>query len=210
MYSRDVKYMEKFYFEKPSIDRKNDALKYIKEILDNNKSDTDGTNKLKHYIDNYEGWIDKLENDEKIIPSDESVPSKTFFFIRESDNKIIGMTHIRLTLNKMLKDIGGHIGYSIRPSERQKGYNKIQLYLALVECKKNDLDIIMLDCLKDNKGSSKTIEALGGYLIKEEEKNFHDEKVTIQDYNINVNESIKKYKDVYKPNIAIKGIIRTK
>ena len=197
--------MEKFYLEKPSIERKNDALEYIKEILANNKSDTDGTNKLKHYIDNYEEWIVKIENDEKIVPSEESVPSKTYFFIRESDNKIIGMTHIRLTLNKMLADIGGHIGYNIRPSERQKGYNKIQLYLALIECQKNGLDIIMLDCLKDNLGSSKTIISLGGFLVKEEEKFFHEKQVTIQDYNINVDESLENYKDIYEPYVVIKN-----
>ena len=197
--------MEKFYLEKPSIERKNDALEYIKEILANNKSDTDGTNKLKHYIYNYEEWIMKIENDEKIVPSEESVPSKTYFFIRESDNKIIGMTHIRLTLNKMLADIGGHIGYNIRPSERQKGYNKIQLYLALIECQKNGLDIIMLDCLKDNLGSSKTIISLGGFLVKEEEKSFHEKQVTIQDYNINVDESLENYKDIYEPYVVIKN-----
>lgn len=202
--------MEKFYLERPSIERKNDALEYIKEILDNNKSDTDGTNKLKHYINNYEEWIIKIENDEKIVPSEESVPSKTYFFIRENDNRIIGMTHIRLTLNKILEDIGGHIGYSIRPSERQKGYNKIQLYLALIECQKNSLDIIMLDCLRDNIGSSKTITSLGGFLVKEEEKNFHDETVTIQDYNINIDESIEKYKDIYEPYIAMKEEIKIK
>ncbi len=202
--------MEKFYLEKPSLERKDEALEYIKEILNVNKSDTDGTNKLKHYLDNYDGWLEKIENDEKIIPSEESVPSKTFFLIRENDNKIIGMIHIRLTLNKMLADIGGHIGYSIRPTERRKGYNKINLYLGLIECQKNGLDIIMLDCLKDNIGSSKTIEALGGYLVKEEEKNFHDERVTIQDYNINVNESIEKYKDIYVPNMVIKEEIKTK
>ncbi|MBD9104950.1 GNAT family N-acetyltransferase [bacterium] len=202
--------MEKFYLEKPSLERKDEALEYIKEILNVNKSDTDGTNKLKHYLDNYDGWLEKIENDEKIIPSEESVPSKTFFLIRENDNKIIGMIHIRLTLNKMLADIGGHIGYSIRPTERRKGYNKINLYLGLIECQKNGLDIIMLDCLKDNIGSSKTIEALGGYLVKEEEKNFHDERVTIQDYNINVNESLEKYKDIYVPNMVIKEEIKTK
>lgn len=202
--------MEKFYLEKPSLKRKDEALEYIKEILNVNKSDTDGTNKLKHYLDNYDGWLEKIENDEKIIPSEESVPSKTFFLIRENDKKIIGMIHIRLTLNKMLADIGGHIGYSIRPTERRKGYNKINLYLGLIECQKNGLDIIMLDCLKDNIGSSKTIEALGGYLVKEEEKNFHDERVTIQDYNINVNESIEKYKDIYVPNMVIKEEIKTK
>ena len=197
--------MEKFYLEKPSIERKKDALEYIKEILANNKSDTDGTNKLKHYIDNYEEWITKIENDEKIVPSEESVPSKTYFFIRESDNKIIGMTHIRLTLNKMLADIGGHIGYNIRPSERQKGYNKIQLYLALIECQKNGLDIIMIDCLKDNLGSSKTIISLGGFLVKEEEKSFHEKQVTIQDYNINVDESLENYKDIYEPYVVFKN-----
>lgn len=202
--------MEKFYLEKPSLERKDEALEYIKEILNVNKSDTDGTNKLKHYLDNYEEWLEKIENDEKIIPSEESVPSKTFFLIRENDNKIIGMIHIRLTLNKMLADIGGHIGYSIRPTERRKGYNKINLYLGLIECQKNGLEIIMLDCLKDNIGSSKTIEALGGYLVKEEEKNFHDERVTIQDYNINVNKSIEKYKDIYVPNMVIKEEIKIK
>lgn len=193
--------MERFYLEKPSIVRKNDALEYIKEILDNNKSDTDGTNGLKRYTDNYEEWLSKLEVDEKMIPSEDAVPSKTFFFIRENDNKIIGMTHIRLVLNKKLEDIGGHIGYNIRPSERQKGYNKIQLYLALIECQKNGLDIIMLDCLKENIRSSKTITSLGGFLVKEEEKNLHDEKVIIQDYNINVNESLKKYSNIYMNQI---------
>lgn len=202
--------MEKFYLEKPSIERKYDALEYIKEILDNNKSDTDGTNRLKHYLDNYEGWLEKLETDEKIIPSEESVPSKTYFFIRESDNKIIGMTHIRLTLNEMLAEIGGHIGYSIRPRERQKGYNKIQLYLALIECQKNGLDIVMLDCLSNNIGSSKTILALGGYLVKEEEKKFHNERVIIQDYNINVDESLEKYKYIYEPYILMKEEIKIK
>ena len=196
--------MERFYLEKPTLERKADAIEYIKEILDNNKFDTDGTNKLKYYIDNYEGWLEKLDNDEKIISSEESVPSKTYFFIRETDNKIIGMTHIRLTLNKMLADIGGHIGYSIRPSERQKGYNKIQLYLSLIECQKNGLNIIMLDCLKDNIGSLKTITSLGGFLVKEEVKKIHDEKVTIQDYNINVDESLAKYKNIYEMNISNK------
>ena len=193
--------MEKFYFEKPSIERKEDALRYIHEILDYN-SDTDGTNKLRHYMDNYEEWIIKIKNDEKIIPSEESVPSKTYFFVRESDNKIVGMTHIRLFLNEMLKDLGGHIGYSIVPSERGKGYNKIQLYLALLECKKNNLDIIMLDCLKDNEASLRTIKALGGYLVKEEIKNYHDEKILIQDYNINVEESITRYKNTYEKFIG--------
>ena len=195
--------MEKFYLEKPTLKRKEDALNYINEIL-NNKSDTDGTNKLRHYIDNYEEWINKIESDETIIPSEKSVPSKTFFLIRENDNKIVGMIHIRLVLNEMLKELGGNIGYSIAPSERGKGYNKINLYLALVECKKNNMDIVMLDCVKDNVASWKTIIALGGYLVKEEVKKYQDKDVVIQDYDINVNESLEKYKNTYESYISKK------
>ena len=69
---------------------------------------------------------------------------------------------------------------------------------------KNSLSIIMLDCLKDNFASLKTITSLGGFLVKEEEKIFHDEKVIIQDYNINVDESLEKYKDIYKLYIVVK------
>lgn len=195
--------MEKFYLEKPTLKRKEDALNYINEILSNN-SDTDGTNKLRHYIDNYEEWINKIDSDETIIPSEKSVPSKTFFLIRENDNKIVGMIHIRLVLNEMLKELGGNIGYSIAPSERGKGYNKINLYLALVECKKNNMDIVMLDCVKDNVASWKTITALGGYLVKEEEKEYQGKVVVIQDYDINVNESLEKYKNTYESCISTK------
>ena len=195
--------MEKFYLEKPTLKRKEDALNYINEILSNN-SDTDGTNKLRHYIDNYEEWINKIDSDETIIPSEKSVPSKTFFLIRENDNKIVGMIHIRLALNEMLKELGGNIGYSIAPSERGKGYNKINLYLALVECKKNNMDIVMLDCVKDNVASWKTITALGGYLVKEEEKEYQGKRVVIQDYDINVNESLEKYKNTYESCISTK------
>lgn len=59
------------------------------------------------------------------------VPNKTFFLIRCEDNKIVGMINIRLELNEKLKNSGGHIGYSVRPTERRKGYNKINLYLGL-------------------------------------------------------------------------------
>ena len=60
----------------------------------------------------------------------------------------------------------------------------------------------MLDCLSENIGSKKTIQALGGYLIKEETKEFHANKVLIQDYNINIKESISKFESVYKPYIV--------
>ena len=61
------------------------------------------------------------------------VPATTYFTIRESDNKIIGMINFKHYLNEYLRNFGGHIGYVIRPTERRKGYAKIQLYLVLLE-----------------------------------------------------------------------------
>lgn len=76
----------------------------------------------------------KFQEDSSRIANEEKVPARTYFLIRCSDNKIIGMINIRLSLNEKLKKYGGHIGYSIRPTERGKGYNKINLYLGLKDC----------------------------------------------------------------------------
>ena len=57
--------------------------------------------------------------------NEEKVPAETYFLVRKRDNKIVGMINIRLQLHEKLKEFGGNIGYSIRPTERRKGYNKI-------------------------------------------------------------------------------------
>ena len=54
------------------------------------------------------------------------------------------MVNIRLALNKMLREHGGNIGYGIRPKERKKGYNKINLYLALKVCDKHNIEDVLL------------------------------------------------------------------
>lgn len=124
--------MEKFYLEKPSIERKEEALEYLNELVEFN-SELNGTRCLEKCLTDwtYKEFLDETEKrkDKCYEYSINRYPSKTFFFIRESDNKIIGMTNIRYDITQELLNIGAsHIGYSIRPTERQKGYNKIQLF----------------------------------------------------------------------------------
>ena len=71
---------------------------------------------------------------------------KTFLLIRKNDNKIVGTINVRWNLTEEMKQFGGNIGYGIRPTERRRGYNKINLYLGLIEAKKVGLDKVMLDC----------------------------------------------------------------
>ena len=158
--------MEKFYFEIPTIERKEDAHNFIQEFHDYH-SGVFGSGGLDRYFDDYEGWLQKLEADYIREPNEDKVPARTYFFIRESDKKIIGMINVRLALNEKLRNYGGNIGYCIRPTERGKGYNKINLYLGLKVCKKYGVNEVLLDADIDNPASWKTMEALGGIRIKD-------------------------------------------
>lgn len=112
--------------------------------------------------------------------------------IREFDNKLLGMINIRLDLNENLLKRGGHIGYSIRPTERKKGYNSYQLYKALEYCKENGLANVLITCNKENIASAKSIQKYGGIL----ENEILDEKTNeiLQRYWINVNKVLRKSK----------------
>ena len=187
--------IKEFELEEPSLKRKEAALEYIDEFYKYN-SQINGSGGLDRYIDNYEGWLEKLEDDYTRIPSEETVPRRTYFLIRKSDDKIIGMINIRLALNKRLRNYGGNIGYSIRPTERRKGYNKINLYLGLKICKKYGIKEVLLDCDKFNLGSSKTMQALGG--VKAEEYYNPETDETVEKYIINVEQSIMKNRKLYE------------
>lgn len=60
----------------------------------------------------------------------------------------------------------GHIGYSIRPLERNKGYEKIQLFLALEELKKHNIKMCQMSCDSNNEASRNVILSLGGIFEK--------------------------------------------
>lgn len=180
--------MEKFYFENPGISRKEDAIDYIREFLEYG-SEINGAGGLHRFLDDYEGWLKKLDLDYIQVPNEERVPGRTYFLVRESDSRIVGMINIRLALNERLSHYGGHIGYSIRPTERGKGYNNINLYLGLKVCRKYGIERIFMDADLENPASWKTMEAFGGVRIREyyDDVNAH---CTVVDYNIDVNRAL--------------------
>jgi len=182
----------------PSMEYKEDSINYIKEHYECN-SQIHGVSGLNRYLDDYEGWLEKLEYYKSIEPNEEWVPSESYLLVREEDNKVVGMINLRLVLNESLKKFGGHIGYSIRPSERKKGYNKINLYLMLKRCCEIGLDEVLLDCSVDNPGSYKTMESLGGVRI---DKYYNEQYGWCYRYSINVLESVNKYRDIYEPMVS--------
>ena len=182
--------MDRLYFEVPGIDRKGDAADYIREFREY-QSEINGTGGLDRFVDsgNYEGWLEKLSMDYTRIPDEKRVPARTYFLVRESDSRIVGMINIRLALNERLSHYGGNIGYSIRPTERGKGYNNINLYLGLKVCRKYGIERIFMDADLENPASWKTMEAFGGVRVREyyDDVNAH---CTVVDYNLDVNPAL--------------------
>lgn len=197
--------MHEFRLVRPAAEHRQQAMEYLEEFYAD-KSETHGVGGLEKFQDNYDGWLTKLEQDRVMMPNEERVPAETFFLVKKLDDgteRIIGTINIRLALNDALWMHGGNIGYSIRPSERRKGYNKINLYLALCFCQKRGMEAVMLDCDKNNLGSAKTMRALGGKLIREYYyQKTPDAKSLTQCYIIDVDASLSRYADEYGQFVA--------
>ena len=90
-----------------------------------------------------------------------------FMTVRESDGRIVGFLCLRhrLAYDDDDPDFRSHIGYSIRPSERGKGYAKEQLRLGLEKAKELGLKKVRVICLDTNTASQKTILANGGIYL---------------------------------------------
>lgn len=201
--------MEQFYLEIPSIERKNEIIDYINEFVFY-ASDINGAGSLDKILDGYtfEQALERCLNmqDEEYAKKLGRCQSKTFLLIRENDNKIVGTINVRWNLTEEMKRFGGNIGYGIRPTERRKGYNKINLYLGLIEAQKLGLDKVMLDCDVNNLGSSKTMQALGGVLERTEIDPYDGILTSV--YWFNVDETITKYKEKFQNNIYIKSTLK--
>lgn len=126
------------------------------------ESSMDGTGQLRHMHDSSE-WLafnQRFENEETV--PDHFVPAEQFIYVRLEDQTIVGMIQIRHRLNTLLQNYGGHIGYSIRPSERKKGYARQMLRDCLKICKKANLQQVLITCREDNEASRRVILANGG------------------------------------------------
>jgi predicted acetyltransferase len=101
-------------------------------------------------------WSDPAQTPPGRVP-------ETIFWLVEGQ-EFIGRVSIRHALNDWLRQIGGHIGYDIRPSWRRQGYGTRILALALPEARRLGLSAVLVTCDADNVGSKAIIERNGGRL----------------------------------------------
>lgn len=146
---------------KPDLSYSEDIRAFRQDMLDAGSS-MDGTGPLRR-MESPADWIEfnrKLEH-RQTVPSN-WVVSEQFAYVREADHKIVGMIQYRHYFNEYIEKYAGHIGYSVRPGERRKGYATRMLADCLKICKKDGLSRVLVACLPENEASRRTILANGG------------------------------------------------
>ena len=145
---------------RPALEMKEAALEYRQEHFDNNETIINGS-ELFDKTESYEAWLQSVtDNTSPDTVNPNWVVTDTFFAVDES-GKIVGIIDLRHTLNDFLKDFG-NCGYSVRPSERRKGYATEMLRQILEIAIETGLQEVHLSVERENEASVKTIIKNGG------------------------------------------------
>lgn len=114
--------------------------------------------------EDFDSWIENLGLAEAGLGLPQGFVPYIQYVSFDESGQAIGFLNLRLRLNDFLLNKGGHIGYSIRPSQRQKGFAKEQLELGLQEARLKNISKVLVTCSEENVASRRTIMAKGGIL----------------------------------------------
>lgn len=150
-------------FKEPSEVSPKQIQDYKNEFIVNNEIIQGAANMRALSISEWVQFAENTKYKETVTPG--FVTAHTFFALY--NDKIVGIINARHELNDYLLNFGGHIGYSVRKSERRKGYAKAMLSYTVEFLFSLGLEKILITCDKNNIASKRTIESCGGILENE-------------------------------------------
>ncbi|MEV4621527.1 GNAT family N-acetyltransferase [Asanoa sp. NPDC049573] len=112
----------------------------------------------------YTAWLRAQALEESPRPPTH-VPSTTLWWV--DGEAYLGRLAIRHRLTDFLLEVGGHIGYDVRPGARLRGHATAMLAAALPVARALGIDPVLVTCDVDNVGSRRVIERNGGVLDDE-------------------------------------------
>jgi predicted acetyltransferase len=112
--------------------------------------------------DGFAEWVRRLtEQEDRGKPAPADFVHCTYRWMVEGD-RVLGGIALRHELNDFLLDVGGHIGFSVRPSERRRGLASWALAETLELAHRMGMDRLLITCRVANTASRRTIERAGG------------------------------------------------
>ena len=146
----------------PTLSLKDDFYSLAEEFL------AEGDQRYREAIGDFERFI-QLSSDEAVgrnlAPG--RVPQSIFWLVRDGQ-RILACSRLRHTLNTFLEQVGGHIGYDVRPSERRRGYGTQILRMTLDKARDLGLKQVLVTADSPNVASWRIIEKNGGVLHGQE------------------------------------------
>lgn len=115
----------------------------------------------RNYCSDLVAMVEAVADPNRVAPA--GIVHADSYWVTE-DQIVIGFLQLRHTLNDYLRETGGHIGYSIRPSYRGSGHATRALTLALDRARVLEMGQVLVTCDDDNLASIKTIESRDGLL----------------------------------------------
>ena len=142
----------------PSVTYKESFLQSIEEFHGESRQLYYDTKRISR---DFAGFVQSLlDHEDRTKTKLERIPSTEYWLI--DGEEVVGGLNLRHELNDILLQIGGHIGYEIRPSKRRQGYGKEILRLGLEKARERGLSRALVTCDANNIGSKKIIEYNGG------------------------------------------------
>lgn len=135
------------------------VMAFREEFLASGERSINGSRGLHNY-DNYADWRNLVERCSE--PGNDLIGVETSTWFAMCGAQPVGCIELRHSLTPSLEQIGGHIGYSVSPSHRRKGYAKTMLRLAVEQARTSGIDRLLLTVDIDNIASIRTIESCGG------------------------------------------------
>ena len=145
---------------RPTLADKETVLEMMAEFEQTQSAHDGGFWDAENFV--YEEWLESNQNHEMGINLPERWVPDIQLVAFSRDRQAVGFLNLRLRLNDYLLEVGGHIGYSIRPSERGKGYAKEALRQGLQIAKEKNIKRALVTCSTENPASRAVILANGG------------------------------------------------
>ena len=148
------------FLKEPSINEKNEIVKMCEELRNcDDEIKFEGASIFKDVVDeNYDEWLQKVAQNKHIEDINPDLISQTTYVVVDETGHVYGGGNLRYRLNKNTINIGGHIGYALRPSDRGKGVGTRMLPLFLDKANERGIEKVLLTCRENNYASARVIE----------------------------------------------------